>query len=913
MDSQNTHTHSPYPGVKPVLVIIGVMLATWLAGDALLGTLREGARQEAKRNISAVGTLKSNQMHDWLDDRLADARTLSDNSYFAREAVRWMDGGARDPIVRKQLVGRLEAFLDGHHFRSIVLYDASGRAMLSAGVPIPEGGGMNELARQVTLSGHPRFIDLHRYPDVSLPTGLGFMNPLREGKAFLGAIYLAEDPARYLFPMISQWPSSSETAETLLVRVEGTDIHYLSRLRHREGAKADLSLPLDTPRLEAAAAARGELGLLENMHDYRGEPVLAYASAIEGTPWMLISKIDEEEAYRVVDQVRRVAGVLAMFVFFLIGAGFWQWRSRKQAAVEAAVLQERVRADVQQIEGERRFRMVFEHTALPMVRNSLQGEFIEVNDAWCNLFGYGRDEALAQHLSWQRITHPEDLDPDSILVKRLLAGEIEDFRIEKRYLRKDGRILWGILQVTLVHDVNGAPEYFISALQDITERKQLEKALEDNLSILRMALEGAQEAVWEWDLVTGKAKFSTQYYTMLGYEPDEFPANQDEWLARIHPDERDAVIGKIRDELAQNQDQHIAEYRMRAKDGRYRWIQGRGKCIAFDETGKPTRMVGINTDFTERKQSEQQISFMAYHDKLTGLPNRALLFDRLAQAMSHAKRDKKYVALLFVDLDGFKAINDEHGHEAGDAVLKMSAQRFLACVRAVDTVARFGGDEFAIILGNLDAPEQAKGVADKIVQAFAQGLILPGGSECTVGASVGISIYPDHGSAMDSLMTAADRAMYESKRRGKNSYTFFSETATAEEAPWISFEPSHLVGIEEFDEQHRNLVYLVNRLNEALKHGESKETTLLMFDELLVATTHHFDTESRYMKLYHYPDEEAHEAEHEHLVNDALQMKAQFRDGRELLALQSIKDWLLGHVLYSDKRMSAYLRLQGMR
>jgi diguanylate cyclase (GGDEF)-like protein/PAS domain S-box-containing protein/hemerythrin-like metal-binding protein len=912
MDSQNTHTHSPYPGVKPVLVIVGVMLVTLLAGDALLGTLREGARQEAKRNISAVGTLKSNQIHDWLDDRLADASTLSDNSYFAREAVRWMDRGARDPLVRKQLIERLEAFLNGHHFRSIVLYDESGRVMLSAGIPIPEEDGMKEVARQVTLSGLPRFIDLHRYRDASLPTGLGFMNPLREGKAFYGAIYLAEDPARYLFPMISQWPSASETAETLLVRVEGADIKYLSRLRHGDGAKADLSLPLITPRLDAAAAAGGELGLLESRRDYRGKPVLAYAAAIEGTPWRLISKIDEEEAYRVVDQVRRVAGVLAMFIFILMGAGFWQWRSRKQSAVEAAVLQERVRADVLQIEGEKRFRMVFEHTALPMVRNSLQGEFIEVNDAWCNLFGYGRDEALAQHLSWQRLTHPEDLDPDSILVKQLLAGEIDDFRVEKRYIRKDGRVLWGILQVTMVRDENGAPEYFISALQDITDRKQLERALEDNLSILQMALEGAQEAVWEWDLVSGKAKFSPQYYTMLGYEPDEFPSNQDEWLARIHPDERDAVMGKIRDELAQHQELHIIEYRMRAKDGRYRWLQGRGKCIAFDESGKPTRMVGINTDITERKQSEQQISFMAYHDKLTGLPNRALLFDRLSQAMSQAKRDKRYVALLFVDLDGFKAINDQYGHEAGDAVLKMSAQRFLACVRAVDTVARFGGDEFAIILGNLDAPEQARGVAEKIVQAFAQSMGLADGNECTVGASVGISIYPDHGSAMDNLLTAADRAMYESKRQGKNTYTFFRDDGVADDAPWIKWENSHMVGVEEIDEQHRNLVYLVNRLNDALKHGESKETTMLMFDELLVATTHHFDTENRYMAQYHYPEQVAHEAEHARLVDEALQMKAQFRDGRELLALQSIKDWLLGHILYLDKKMATHLRQQGM-
>jgi diguanylate cyclase (GGDEF)-like protein/PAS domain S-box-containing protein/hemerythrin-like metal-binding protein len=482
--------------------------------------------------------------------------------------------------------------------------------------------------------------------------------------------------------------------------------------------------------------------------------------------------------------MRRVFGILALFIFGLFGAWFWQWRGREQTAAEAVVLKERLRADVLQMEGEKRFRTVFEHTALPMVRNSLQGEFIEVNDAWCEMFGYSREEALSRHLTWRQITHPDDLEKDAVLVGKLLAGETEDIRIEKSFIRKDGKVLWGSLQVSLVRDEQGVPQYFISAIQDITERKR----------------------------------------------------------------------------------------------------------------------------------AEQQISFMAYHDKLTGLPNRALLFDRLSQAMSQAKRDTKHVALLFADLDGFKTVNDEHGHEAGDAVLRMAAQRFLACVRAVDTVARTGGDEFAIVLGGLEDPQQAKAVAEKIVQAFAQSLTLPDGGDCHVGASVGISIYPEHGSAMDHLMVAADRAMYDSKRSGKNSYTFFKqETPDKDDVPWIKFENSHLVGVEEIDEQHRNLVYLVNRLNDALKHDDSPEVIMRMFDDLLVATTHHFDTEGRYMKEQHYPRLDEHESEHAHLVNEVVHFKEQFSQGRELLVLQLIKDWLLNHIIYSDKKLGAYLVQHGVK
>lgn len=368
--------------------------------------------------------------------------------------------------------------------------------------------------------------------------------------------------------------------------------------------------------------------------------VLAFAALL--LAGLLIFGIDEAEACQPVNQMLRMTGLVGLLVFGLAGA--WYWRRHAHGA---AILKERGRADALQMEGDERFRTIFEHTALPMVRNALNGEFIEVNDAWCSMFGYSREEALSQHLSWQLVTHPEDLDPNSTPVKRLLAGEVGEFKVEKRYIRKDGKILWGVLQVTLVRDGKGDPEYFISAMQDITERKQ----------------------------------------------------------------------------------------------------------------------------------AEQMISFMAYHDKLTGLPNRALLFDRLSQAMSQAKRDGKNVALLFADLDGFKAINDRFGHEAGDCVLKMAAQRFLACVRAVDTVSRFGGDEFAIVLGGLDDPQQANGIAEKIVQAFEQGLTLPDGQVCHVGASVGISIYPEHGNAMDNLMTAADQAMYESKHRGGNAYSFFQNAS----------------------------------------------------------------------------------------------------------------------------------------
>lgn len=767
----------------PALAFAGFILVTLLSGNMLFVYMRDGVKLEAQRNIAAVGAIKASQIHEWLDDHYTDARILSDKSYFSNGVKSWMNGGARDDASRRQLVNRFEELLDVLHYQAIVLYDASGHVMLSAGEHVPDDREMGREARNAADSGQLKFIDLHQYQDAGRSIRMGFMSPLMVGNTAFGAIYLVEDPARYLFPLIHYWPNESETAEAQLVRKDGNQVLFLDQLRYRPEPPLTFRLPLDTSQA-SAIALRGKSGLLEGAQNYRGKSVLAYATAINGTSWMLVSKIDEDEAYHLIDRMERMVGVLALFVFCLISAWFWQWRRRVLAEAQAAVLNQRVIADGLRMEGEKHFRTIFEHTALPIVRNTLTGEFIEVNEAWCSLFGYSQEEVLSQHMTWQQLTHPDDLGPSDLMLKKMLAGEVPDYKIDKRYLNKDGKVVWGSVQVKLVRDEKGEPEFTIGTIQDITERKQAEK----------------------------------------------------------------------------------------------------------------------------------MINFMAYHDKLTGLPNRALLFDRLSQVISQAKRDNKYVALLFADLDGFKDINDKYGHEAGDNVLKMAAQRFLACVREVDTVARFGGDEFAIILGNLDDPHQAKGVAEKVVQAFAQSMVLADGGECSVGASVGISIYPEHGSAMDNLMTAADQAMYESKRLGKNTYTFYKEkTSHKSDSQWFVFDSSHLLGVEEIDEQHRNLVYLVNRLSDALKRDDSSESVMEVLDELLVATTHHFDTESRYMTNYHYPGQNQHETEHSLLVNEAKRFKEQFSQGRELLVLQSLKDWLLGHINYSDKKLAAYLAQHGVK
>jgi diguanylate cyclase (GGDEF)-like protein len=232
---------------------------------------------------------------------------------------------------------------------------------------------------------------------------------------------------------------------------------------------------------------------------------------------------------------------------------------------------------------------------------------------------------------------------------------------------------------------------------------------------------------------------------------------------------------------------YLTEYRRQTKLGDWLWIRSVGKIVQWDANHRAVRMIGLNTDITERKQMEDQVHQLAFFDPLTKLPNRRLLTDRLSQAMAASKRSGCYCALMFADLDNFKPLNDTHGHEVGDLLLIEVAERLKSCIREMDTVARFGGDEFIVMICELDtdkteSAKQAGVVAEKIRAALASPYILKveqeGKIEATVehhcSASIGIALFFDHETSQIELLKEADRAMYQAKDAGCNSIRFYS-------------------------------------------------------------------------------------------------------------------------------------------
>lgn len=294
---------------------------------------------------------------------------------------------------------------------------------------------------------------------------------------------------------------------------------------------------------------------------------------------------------------------------------------------------------------------------------------------------------------------------------------------------------------------------------------------EENAERLSLALEAARLGMWDWDMQTGRVHVSQDWSGILGYTPGDLEDSAAAWHGFIHPEDLPRVLEEVEAHLCGDRPYYEAEYRLLEKSGEWRWIQDRGRITARDAGGRPLRMTGVHQDVTERKAAEERIRFLAQHDALTGLPNRALLYDRLQHSLARARRNQTLLAVLFIDLDGFKRVNDAYGHGVGDRLLQQVAQRLTGALRAADTVSRLGGDEFIVLLDEIRQPVNASGVAQKLIGMLSQPYVLEDQSlRCT--PSIGISCFPGHGDDPESLIQHADQAMYAAKQAGRQTFRF---------------------------------------------------------------------------------------------------------------------------------------------
>ena len=316
--------------------------------------------------------------------------------------------------------------------------------------------------------------------------------------------------------------------------------------------------------------------------------------------------------------------------------------------------------------------------------------------------------------------------------------------------------------------------YFL-VRKTLKQQFQIENTLQASEERWKFALEGAGDGVWDWNLETDQVFRSTRWKEIYGYEDNEIETTATAGRTLMHPEDLQRAVNETKSYLAGESKVYVSEFRLRCKDGSWKWTLSRGMVVGWTADGKPLRMIGTHTDITARKESEAQVVKLAHYDPITGLPNRILFIDRLRQDIKQAHRTEQTITLMYLDLDRFKEVNDTLGHDVGDQLLKETAQRLVGCVREMDTVARLGGDEFIVILGNLENQSITERIAQDILDKMAEPFNL-GNELVYISTSIGISIYPEDGSEVDVLLKNADQAMYVAKQDGRNRYHYFTPT-----------------------------------------------------------------------------------------------------------------------------------------
>ncbi|MGH8077659.1 MAG: PAS domain S-box protein, partial [Lysobacter sp.] len=443
---------------------------------------------------------------------------------------------------------------------------------------------------------------------------------------------------------------------------------------------------------------------------------------------------------------------------------------------------------------EERFQLVARATSDAVYDFDVKNGQLWWSDSFYSQLGYSRDDVAPTLDAWAELLHPEDhVRVNASLEAALADPAVSEWEQEYRLRRSDGTYADMVERGFLLRDEQGVTIRMVGGLLDLTQRHRYES----DLRLLRRAVESTENGV-----VISDARLpdlpvvyvNAAFERITGYSADEVLGRNCRFLLGDDTDQ----LGRL--EIRRGIDNgHEARALLRnyRKDGAVFWNDLHVNPVR-DDTGVITHFVGVQNDITERQRYQEQIAHRATHDELTGLPNRTLLLDRLQQAIAAAARFGTSVSVAFVDLDNFKLVNDGLGHASGDLVLRAVASRLSACIRDADTVSRFGGDEFVLVIAEQADCNGVKKVIERIEKAFAEPLDI-GGAHHYLTGSIGYCCYPQHGHDAETLLMHADIAMYEAKQAGRNRA--------------VEYRREFETGVSE-------RLVLVSRLREALAHDE---------------------------------------------------------------------------------------------
>ena len=451
---------------------------------------------------------------------------------------------------------------------------------------------------------------------------------------------------------------------------------------------------------------------------------------------------------------------------------FWNYetvREEQHKALTEQELQSRI---------DERWRLALEGVGDAIWDWNLKSGHFACSSNYAEMLGYSAAEIGQSEDHLERLLHPQDKAGARALLTAYLAGEgTEQYVAEARLRCKDGSYKWILCRGRVMQrSSRGRPRRMVGTHVDITERKlaqeeivKASQALRDERSLLQTILDNAPLGIWMVN-AEGKVQFVNQgFCSNTGVSEAQF-------LAASHYS--DVLPASIAENCRRSDREcfgqeapHVSLECLRFVDGRDHLLECT-KVRVRNSDGSNRGLIGLAVDVTERHEHEQQLEHVAHYDALTGVPNRVLLTDRLAQALARTKRDRGLMAVCYLDLDGFKPINDTYGHDAGDKVLVEVARRIKDTIREGDTIVRLGGDEFVVLLVGMQLSAECVGSLNRLLKAISQPITVAG-QPLSISASVGVALYPEDDQDADTLLRHADQAMYVAKHKGRNCYHLF--------------------------------------------------------------------------------------------------------------------------------------------